>query len=87
MTSRRLAEELAFAESLPAGPLRQAWIGGVTVAGWAALSDAGRHVHDARQCIRGFRWAEAIDHYVAAGDAAAEARPVTALLDAESPAR
>jgi len=84
--TRRLAEELELGESLPPGPIRKAWIEGVTVAGWAALSDAARHAQLALASIRSHRYQAAIDALGLAAEAAVEARPAVPLLEAEAPA-
>lgn len=84
MTSRRLAEELELAESLPAGPVRQAWLEGVTWAGWAALSVTDGVAQLALASIRSHRYQEAVDAFELAGEAAVEARPAVPLLDEET---
>lgn len=85
--TRRLAEELELAESLPAGPIREAWLAGVTVAGWAALAGAVRHAQLGLASIRDHRYRDAIDAFGLAAEAAVEARPAAALLEAETAAR
>lgn len=87
MTSRRIAESLELAESLPAGRVRNALIESCRCAGWQALSDATRHDQDARAAVQRFCWEDAINSFVAAGETADQARAVVALLEADAPPR
>lgn len=79
-----LGEELMLAESLPAGPVRDAYLEGVTRAAWVAMSATIRHAQIALAAAREQHWREAVGAFSTAGAAAASVEPVLGLLEAET---
>lgn len=81
--TRRLAEELALANDLPPGPVRDAWMEGLTRRAWRGMSDAIRWSQQGLAAARDHRWDEALEAFQAAGYAAWAIEPVVEVLEPE----